>query len=401
METYAFILGTTPELSIEELLHVVRPLGYIVEAHRSFLVFQGEIDCAALLPRLGGTVKIVRIFDTAKDWTLFTHESWLHALRSELSDVRGKFIYGASVYGGQREVRQHIKHQGLALKKHIKKLGISVRFVSNTEGILSSVAVKKNRLVGRELVILGGRQWYFGLTCAVQDFELYGARDYGRPSRNMQRGLLPPKVAQVMLNLAEVSRDTKLLDPFCGGGTVLQEAVFAGLRSVWGSDKDAAAVEEAKRNLGWLKERFNKDLPKISQVDALDLRRTYESDFFQAVVTEPYLGPSRLLGQRSLTRAKLQEVIAECGRLYKGFFGELRYIVAPRARAVVIFPMFRLFGHLEPAADLAGIERLGWKLEKPSVLEALPDAHLSSRGQLLYGRPDQVVLREITVWTRI
>ena len=35
----------------------------------------------------------------------------------------------------------------------------------------------------------------------MQDFEQWGARDYGRPSRDAVRGMLPPKLARMMVNL--------------------------------------------------------------------------------------------------------------------------------------------------------------------------------------------------------
>jgi tRNA G10 N-methylase Trm11 len=51
----------------------------------------------------------------------------------------------------------------------------------------------------------------------------------------------------MMIGLAGVPRDV-LLDPCCGAGTILSQALAAGWADVQGSDIDPAAVEIARRN---------------------------------------------------------------------------------------------------------------------------------------------------------
>jgi len=48
-------------------------------------------------------------------------------------------------------------------------------------------------------VVIGSVR-YFGRTCAYQDVDLYAARDIGK-ERDMEVGMLPPKLAQMMINL--------------------------------------------------------------------------------------------------------------------------------------------------------------------------------------------------------
>jgi SAM-dependent methyltransferase len=61
-------------------------------------------------------------------------------------------------------------------------------------------------------------------------------------------GSLRPTVAALMVGLAGEPRDV-LLDPCCGAGTILSEALAAGWPDVQGSDVEAAAVEIAGRNV--------------------------------------------------------------------------------------------------------------------------------------------------------
>ena len=60
-------------------------------------------------------------------------------------------------------------------------------------------------------------------------------------------GALRPTVAAMMVSLAGPPQGT-LLDPCCGSGTILAEALAAGWPAVRGSDLDPAAVRAARRN---------------------------------------------------------------------------------------------------------------------------------------------------------
>lgn len=47
--------------------------------------------------------------------------------------------------------------------------------------------------------------------------------------RSMTVGMMPPKIAQIMINMAtEGDSDMAIWDPFCGLGTTLIEALHSG-----------------------------------------------------------------------------------------------------------------------------------------------------------------------------
>jgi len=176
---YKYIFGNTPELAQAELDAVGQ-----------------ELPPQELIKRLGGTVKIVEVLPEDV----------------KLSDIiKGDF--GISDLTGKIDIGKLCK----SIKEETGK-----RFVLPTKAsILSSVVVKKQKLT--EIVIGDGWQ---GKTVAVQDFEDWGKRDYGRPEAEGHIGMLPPKVARMMVNLAQVNY---ILDPFCGTGTILMEALTLGL----------------------------------------------------------------------------------------------------------------------------------------------------------------------------
>ena len=59
---------------------------------------------------------------------------------------------------------------------------------------------------------------------------------------------MPPKLARCVVNLARPPAGTLLLDPFCGVGGILLEAVAVGCRAV-GADADPRMIRGARENL--------------------------------------------------------------------------------------------------------------------------------------------------------
>jgi len=94
---------------------------------------------------------------------------------------------------------------------HIKKMlgnaGIASRLVNRVNENIVSAVFKEEKL-GRsetEYVLLTFRgETFFGVTLACQDIDSYTRRDMGK-TRDMDIGMLPPKLAQMMINIA---RDT-------------------------------------------------------------------------------------------------------------------------------------------------------------------------------------------------
>lgn len=96
---------------------------------------------------------------------------------------------------------------------------------------------------------------YIGRTLACQDIDAYASRDIGK-SRDMIVGMMPPKLVQMMINLAIIGQNiTKsknpivIYDPFCGLGTTLIEAANMGIKHVFGSDISRDMVDSSTKSL--------------------------------------------------------------------------------------------------------------------------------------------------------
>jgi tRNA G10 N-methylase Trm11 len=339
MTSWIFILGTNPALSVEEILTVLGcTMDAVTDVGPDFAIVSTseELTPVDLLSRLGGTIKIGRLLRTMSGIGQLTPEVWRQSLNVD-ADTAKKIVFGFSQYGLAKSAYA-LQGIGLKVKKLLKAEGYNARLMANKEGQLSSVAVQKNNLIGSELLIIKGSasELYLGLTEAVQDFESYGQRDYGRPERDSARGMLPPKVAQMMINLAQIPEQGSVLDPFCGLGTVAQEAwqMDRGWQIVC-SDNDATAVEQAKKNIQWLIKDKEAEQVRFTVTPVQSLTKIYHKAIFNAVVTEPYLGPAREL-QRSLPEIRRQQIITEVSQLYLQAFGQFAHVVKSGGRVVMV-----------------------------------------------------------------
>jgi tRNA G10 N-methylase Trm11 len=362
---YFFILGNHPELSTAELTASLDFKSFKVLDN----VLLGKLDSLKsqeVISRLGGTIKIGRLFGKVNRRALY--DKLLGELL--LAPKTSKFNFGLSLYG---KAKLNTYKLGLDLKSALKAQGVSCRLVVSREKNLSSVVVEQNKLVssGRELVIMvEGYDLWLGITEAVQPFKDLSARDYGRPGRDDYSGMLPPKLAQIMINLARAKKDEIILDPFCGSGTILTEGLLMGYKKLAGSDISKKALDDSKKNLEWISKRYNLkyDL-RLSLTDAKFLAKDFKDGSLGAIVTETYLGPQR-------GKFDLNKMSQELSKNYSDFLIVAAPLLKNHSRLVIALPAF-----------LSGKKNLAIKIP----------ISLIKKDSFLYGRAGQRVFRQILV----
>lgn len=387
---YIFILGRNRELSHAEILSYLNKekIKYsLADNAEDFLILEiDKLDAIETLNNLGGTIKIGKILNTFQDINEINEKG----LITYLENFDKKVFFGFSLYGFKNNIKKQIEILGLKIKKGLKQQKISSRLVISKEEILSSVIVKKNKLLthGKEFLILSGKKIYLGETLAVQKFEEYSERDYGRPARDSLSGMLPPKLAKIMINLGQVKKDEILLDPFCGSGTILSEAMLLSIENLIGADISKKAIEDSQQNLDWMTEKYKLQTIdyKLQKLDVKNLSQKVENNSINKIITEPYLGPP-LKGKE--TREKIQEIIAEISKIYLVAFKEFKKVLKNKGLAVVVFPIFKYNDELLKLNIKNEIKKLGFK--EKIILE---------NKKLIYSRPDQKVMREIVVWEK-
>jgi tRNA G10 N-methylase Trm11 len=382
MKKYYFSLGTNESLSLAELQALFSNNSW--QKHDSIAVsdLEDEIIPKNLIANLGGTIKIGEII---KEVSLANRHALSDSVKKIIISlakenyVSGKYNFGFSFYN--KKIPGDFFKLGLAIKKELKNLNIPSRMVTSKESILSSVVVEQNKLIskGIEICLISTKnKILIGQTLAVQPFKELSKRDFGRPNRDDFSGMIPPKLAQIMINLAR-SNDKKFydklfLDPFCGSGTILMEAYLMGFKNIIGSDLSEKAINDSQKNMEWIVDLNNKSIDDfnmtIFQSDVLNIVSRLKENSISYIVCEPYLGPAR--GWQDFSK-----IVIDLNKFYTEVLIVFEKILKNDGQIVMIWPHFRT-------------NKETWKV-KPEI------GKLKMESIGVYGRSEQKVWREIIV----
>ena len=389
MAKYICVLGRQPKISLAELEAIfshVAPVGTQLA-----LVETSHID----IDRLGGTLKVAEVLETKP-------LAYLSSLPA------GKITLGISDFRRNASAKT-AQNEALFLKRQLKSRDGSIRIIPNHDGpILSTATTLHNSLGGRnnhkiELILT---DYYTSRVVGVQNIAAYTKRDQARPARDARVGMLPPKLAQILVNLSVGNQPSgRLLDPFCGTGVVLQEALLMGY-SVYGTDLEPRMLDYSRRNLEWLSRVSPEPRARMSDEPRNDAREersperahldfsleqgNAESYTWQPpinfVSSEIYLGQPFSAPPSDL---KLKEVQHVTLAILRDFLKNLHRQIQPNTPVTLAIPAWkRPNGHYEHLKILDELDQLGYNLHRFKNLE---------QSDLLYYRPDQVVAREILV----
>lgn len=365
---YLAVLGRIPELSIAELASL---FGDVKKIGPELATFQA--DATPDINRLGGSLKLAVKLDQP-------------LIKYLLNLPDGKITLGVSDYSARASARKS-SEQAMKLKKILSRHGRSVRILQNKTATLSTATVLHNGL-GRKPqkveVIFTDAGEYLGI--GVQDIDAYAKRDQARPARDAKVGMLPPKLAQILINLCgPLPQNARILDPFCGTGVVLQEAYLMGY-TPYGTDASERMVEYTKRNLAWLTEREGElvkapSFPICSVGDATIYTWQQPID---AVACETYLGPPM---SQPPAEIKLKAAKAECQEIILGFLKNLANQIKSGTPVVIAVPAWlRPNGKYSHLNILDLLPKMGYNVKKNLGFDGL-----------LYYREGQVVARKIIV----
>jgi tRNA G10 N-methylase Trm11 len=382
---YIAILGRQPAISIAELERTYGDVSWFSDT--SALVETDSFN----VQRLGGTQKAGRVIDQVNgtDWRHASIKIVQHYTKA-WAQYEGKITLGISAYGFTTTTRE-IQKTGLILKSKLKGTTASLRLVPNQDNALNTATSHHNKLGLSDnkielIVVRGAGKIVIAESTGAQNITALAARDQGRPKRDAFVGMLPPKLAQIMVNLAGLEKG-RILDPFCGTGVILQEAGLMRY-AVYGTDLAEKMISYSADNLKWLQKTH--DLKLDLQLQEGDATTAKWDSPIDAVVAESYLGQPFSAPPSS---AKLTEVRGNCNHIISAFLKNLGTQIKSGTPVVLAIPAWKStegdFTHLPLISQL---EKLGYKEVEFTTVR--PE-------QLLYFRPDQVVARELLVLTKI
>lgn len=388
---YVAIAGRQPLISLAEIQALYDKAARLVGKKLVFFEINedGEENISPDINRLGGSLKLGRFFNT--DFSKLA--KFLATTHPE-----GKITLGISDFSKQKKSGL-AKQKSMELKRSLARVGRSVRVITSNEPEISSATAHHNQLgekAGCFEIFLIDREIYLSL--GTQNITAYTERDQARPARDAKVGMLPPKLAQILINLCgKLPEGARVLDPFCGTGVVLQEAAIMGYVP-YGTDLNERMVEYSKKNLSWLfnernRKRFKilpgliqkKDqiLNAISVGDATSF--TWEGEI-DAVAFEGYLGAPM---SKPPVDIKFKTEKAKCREIAMGFMKNITPQIKSGTPVVMALPAWlRENGKYVGLNILDEIQEMGYNFEKFQDL---------SQSDLLYYREGQIVAREIIV----
>jgi tRNA (guanine10-N2)-dimethyltransferase len=386
---YIAILGRQPSLGMAELERAYGPDNTKWFSDQSATVTATDFP----LSRLGGTQKAGRVVIqlSSGDWRK-TSMKIVQAYKEAWSGFDGKLTLGISAYGFDVSPRE-VQKTGIILKQKLKTAGVSLRLLPNAETALNTAASHHNKLGLSnnkiELIVVRARNGkvIVAESIGAQNITAYTKRDQGRPKRDAFVGMLPPKLAQIMINLAAPANNNeingRLLDPFCGTGVILQEGALMGY-SVYGTDLADKMIDYSKANLEWLAESHHANVDMLlHQDDAVEAKWQQP---IGAVACESYLGQPF---SAPPSPAKLDQVRKNCDHIISGFLKNIAAQIPAGTPLCVGIPAWRdTSGRFTHLPLISKLEQLGFTRYSFENIK---------NDELLYYREDQVVARELLV----
>ena len=385
-----FVLGRQPEISLAELQAVYHQTPKLLAGHLAGLDIEQE-TALATAKDLGSIVKVAELIS---DSFALDADSIARLTHHLFSQTTGKITLGVSYYGPPTKSKLAANFSR-AMRVSLEQSGHSVRLVPSEQATLPTATVLHNKLaIGNpkkvELLLTpapGSHRLAVAKTIYVQDISAYTLRDRGRPRRDTRNGMLPPKLAQTMINLArgacQLTRPTNLLDPFCGTGVILQEAGLMGL-TTYGSDNNSRMIDYTQTNLDWLARRYRQaSRPQLTVADATSFnwQQWLAPNRLELIASETYLG-------RPYTDpphpSELKPNLHDCNVIIGKFIANLSPQLPSGAGICLGVPAWYIRDHIHHLPCLAELPR--HKLRS-----------VTTGANLIYHRPDQVVGRELLV----
>jgi tRNA G10 N-methylase Trm11 len=391
---FAFVLGRERDLCLFELKAILSLFGFdfgIISLTDNVVFINTTAtseEMAHLASILGGTVKIFEIISDADD----IKSEMVQFIENNLAES-GKITFGLSVYDPERLnfTLRMANNIGFQVKKEIKKSNISSRFIELKDGLeVQNIISLKEKLVDKG-VEFGLFTIGLGVMIGMSNPLEWSRRDYDKPAGDKYSGMLPPKLARMMINIAlsqnnDELNNTVLLDPFCGSGNIILESIVLGLES-FGSDNSEKAVKDTKSNCEWLRRDLNREINyeiEVGDATSFDFGKILNNEKRVIVVTEPYLGePKKFKPTLNAARGEYRKV----KELYMSFLDNLKKSKKDDKKVVIcmVFPIVET------------VEGERYSLYQESVDEMVKIGYSVLVKPLIYGRDYQVVKRQIAV----
>lgn len=395
------ILGNTPALSLLELETLFPNQVQLALPSLAKITPTEEVNAQLLLNITGGTFKVL---EELSSWTeaAVDQAGLVDWIGNYLQEKAAKPQFGVYCLGfGEQLVSEQDIKQYLKLNNHPS------RFVdSSNKGVSSALFLHHPEIFDLLIVKSEGRISVLQ-SLVVQNIDDWTNRDRNKPYADRKKGMLPPKVARMMVVIGaglpyqayvsqmtadasateasvanpntETTSPVTILDPFCGTGTVVMEAAALGFAAI-GSDSSNETIIQARDNITWFESEYPiTHHPELFTADAtassLSDRLPNKVD---VIVTEPFLGKPRAEFRQ------LPNIYKGLEKLYLGAFKRWRNVLRNQGRIAIVFPL------VDTGKNLYSLE---------SLIDKLPDlGYTITSGPIEYARTQATTRRQIYIF---
>tara|TARA_B100000315_G_C14592111_1_gene596490 strand:- start:2555 stop:3784 length:1230 start_codon:yes stop_codon:yes gene_type:complete len=404
-KTYAITLAYT-DLSIIELESFLRSrnVNYISKGQTGrTLLFEVEKLPSDIAKVLGGYHKLGKILVESNN---FDNESSLTNSLDKatlFSFLKDKSRWAISVYSDKDDLSDNMESflrdylKSRLKKEQIKKTNpLKSLYSKNITGELeiSSQIIQNENLLntGFEIIAVNiNNKWFFGKTINVIDHIKFKERDFSKPIQDSQISI-PPKIARILVNLTGCNSRDVILDPFCGIGIILTEAIMLNLH-VLGLDVVPSRVSAARKNLKWVSSKYklqNKIIyNNIKAGNAENISEYFQKESIDGIASEPILVPT-LKHFPSIKEA--ENILKSAEKVYTNSLPEMEKVLKHNGKIALVVPCIKTikdkiltFDIIESAIDL------GLKINQPTKL---------NEHHLLVNDKSQKVMRSIYVFEK-
>jgi len=206
---------------------------------------------------------------------------------------------------------------------------------------------------------------YLGTSTQNYDSNEIKNRDMNKPVRR-EHLAISPRLSKILINLSGAKPRDLLLDPFCGIGGILQEALIKKM-NVHGIDKDKQATIDAVKNLKWIASKYS--IKNNFKIENLDSRKAPDLQF-AAIATETPLG--KVLRKKP-TDNEAKQIIQNFEAYIIPILSKLKNIKKPSAKIAITFPVINNLHVNTPKIA----QKTNLRVTINPILESRPDQFIS------------------------
>lgn len=326
---YCFILGRNSELSKAEIFSYFEKEGIfikIIEEAEKYLVIETEEEIRGIINNLGGTIAIGKVLFFGNNEEIKNHIK----NKPLYSGNKNNFSFAMFNFPENEEILDVIKEK--FRKEKLKAMLKHYDTPSKLKNIDSVYFLTKKS---------------FGIVNEISDTKSLEKRDMNKPERRQELAI-SPRLAKILIELSGAKENAVLLDPFCGIGVILQEALLQKI-NVIGIDKDKEATQKAGKNIAWLKKKYSIQASfKILRADS----RKIILDKIDAIATEPELG---ILLKEIPKKEETEKIKREFETLVISVFNNLKKYLKNKGRIAFTSPYIKT-NHGRISCDIRKIE---------------------------------------------